>query len=298
MISSVLSKDQMAQLADLQYKYEVFDVPDLLFHYTKFDTADLILSSEGIKFRLTDINNFSDITEGRLIQAYYEIALNNLLSKKVITTYEYDRLICIDVPEKTLIVSDKKIGSSSEFRVYVGCFSTIAQDEYMYENYIKNESHKGYCLQIPSWILKNQFDKRGIALGCKYSLSPVIYGSRIVDEIENYLTDAKNICHEFSVEIMKKALDTIIKERLFDMRPITKLDRYRKENEVRLIVYLPKSRDNTVAFPDFINEVDEDHIEICFDKHLYGLYPHNVPEKEHEGFLIELQKRGYPSIAT
>ena len=292
-----LTKEQMAQLADFQYKYDVVDVPDLLYHYTRFDIADLILSSEGINFRLSEINSFLDVTEGRLIQAYYEIALHNLLNKKVITSCEYDRLICIDVPEKTLIISDKKIGSSCECRVYVGCFSTIGQDEYMNENYIKNEGYKGYCLQIPSWILKNHFDRRGIALGCRYSLSPIIYGSRIVDEIEKYLADAKSICHEFSNEVMIKAMNTLIRERLFNMRPITKLDRYRKENEVRLIVYLPKHSDNTVGCPDFINKVDEDHIEICFDKHLYGLFPHNVPKKEHDGFLKELQKRGYPSIA-
>lgn len=291
-----LTNEQMAQLTNLQYNYAVRVVPDLLYHYTKYDVADLILSSKGMSFRLTEINSFSDVTEGRLIQAYYEMALHNLLNKKVITDCEYDRLLCIDVPEKTLIISDGKIGSSSEFRIYVGCFSVIGQDEYMYENYIKNESHKGYCLEIPSWILENQFDRQGIALGCRYYLSPIIYGSSIVDEIENYLTDAKNICHEFSFEIMNEAMNTLIMERLFSMRPITKLDRYRKENEVRLVISLPKNSDNTIDCPDFINKVDEDHIEICFDKYLNGLYPHNITEKEYEDYLVEMQTRGYISL--
>ena len=158
-----LSCEQMEQLANLQYSNTKSTLPNNLYHYTKFDSVNSILAPKGIVFRFTEINNFSDVTEGRLIQAYYEIALHNLKEKQIISAQEYEKLIKIRVPEKTLFLFDGNIGSSTYYRMFICCFSTVGQDKYMYENYIKNNSHSGYCLQIPTWIINNQF-KKGVLL--------------------------------------------------------------------------------------------------------------------------------------
>ena len=295
MSNNGLSPEQMTQLVDLENKYDVSGVPENLYHYTKYDAVNLILSSEGIVFRLTEINSFPDITEGKLIHAYYETALHNLLNNTIITADEYDRLICIDVPETTLIISDNKTGSCIECCAYVACFSTIGQDPYMYDNYIKNEGHVGYCLQIPSWIFKSKFISHEIPIGYRQTLSPVVYGNSIIEIIESFLIDAKKICVEFSSEVLVEAMNTIMGSLLSKLRPITKLERYRKENEVRLIIYLPKSSNNKVTYPDFINEVENDknHIKICFDKHLYGLTSHNVSDERNKELIKTLQDRDY-----
>lgn len=123
-----LSCEQMEQLANLQYSNTKSTLPNNLYHYTKFDSVNSILAPKGIVFRFTDINNFSDVTEGRLIQAYYEIALHNLKEKQIISAQEYEKLIKIRVPEKTLFLFDGNIGSSTYYRMFICCFSTVGQD--------------------------------------------------------------------------------------------------------------------------------------------------------------------------
>lgn len=293
-----LSCEQMEQLAHLQYLNNFSNTPENLYHYTAFDVANLILSSEGIVFRLTEINCFSDITEGRLIQAYYEIALHNLKVKSIISSQEYERLIRIELPEETLIISSSNIGSYTKYRMFVACFSKEGQNEYMYNNYIKNTNHEGYCIQIPSYILNEKFKQLGIAIGCKLELAAVIYGNSIIEKIETYLIELKRICLEFSSDILDNGINTLLRDYLKHMKPLTKLERYKNENEVRLIVYLPIENNNTL-YPDFIKKIDianKSYIEICFDKCLYGLFSHCIPEEKKEAFFNELKRRSYPQF--
>ena len=70
------AKDNFAQMMLIIYQQS--NMPFEVFHYT--DAADKILleDSKGVSLRMTHIDCFDDVFEGKTIEVFYDLALEDL----------------------------------------------------------------------------------------------------------------------------------------------------------------------------------------------------------------------------
>ncbi len=229
-----------------------------IYHYTTDDVVTKILEPSSITFRMTHIDNFEDKTEGKLINTFYEDALLKLLSAKIITQAIYDKLATISIPKLPSLVSidctDNKVYKISDSEAYVLCFCKIKDDDNMFKNYVKNETNKGYCLEFRS---SNLVPKSKLTE--KLIFRKVLYGNDVVEDIASFISDLLNIIEEFSDELFRTWYKGLIEIYLQTLQYFAKAESFRDENEIRLVLILPKIKNilEYDTYPYVLEETNE-----------------------------------------
>lgn len=209
---------------------------DALYHYYSGPTLRKVLTKDAIVFRLAAAATFEDKMEGKAVEVYYDLALSELVSEGAISPEQYDAFSKASVPDKIFLPRKTNSGinafGNSEFEEYIICFSTKENDPYMFENYIKNAD--GYCLHFSGMDLR-ELTCKGIDNQAEIKLIPVLYGRKVVDYIrEKLLMIASN-------PIRTENYNEYISVLLHYVQYAAKLNKYSKENEVRLVVFRNKN---------------------------------------------------------
>ena len=219
-----------------------------VYHYTDKKNLFKILKDDNVKFKMTRYEDFNDKTEGRVIEVYYDLVLESLEKEGILTSEERFYLSELEVQEEVVFYKKQCDGITvntaigTECNYYVACFSTEKNDEYMFKNYVN--TGKGVCLEFLGDII--------FPCGC-YNVPngiivkgyKVLYGREVIDFIYDKL---KNLfafypLNEENREMIKYAIEQMLNKLTFR----TKLGKFSKENEIRLIVGLPEknfSEDN------------------------------------------------------
>lgn len=280
-------------------------IPDRIYHYTKMDTAFKILSDDSVCFHMTNIQDFDDIFEGKTIEVYYDLALYNLKTSGFLNDDIYEMLKDVKVPEKKEMYINIPNNANTTYvkkypyNVYITCFSTSKNDEYMIKNYTKSDDKKGYCMEF----LSREISKSDLAInsfdnGYRISLNKVLYGNQIITYIEEYIKwlhlSAQKIDDE---EAIRQSMIFHLEEELHKLKYISKLSKYQKEEEVRLILYLPSDETPDYYTPCFFEQTDEKKrfIKVSFPKSVFfNLFPTKyVKKEEHEQTMEYLSKKNY-----
>lgn len=221
-------------------------ITDNVFHYTNIDTAFKILQNDKIQFRMTNYEDFEDKTEGKVVEAFYDLALDKLERENIIKEEERFYLSDIDLSTEVVIRKTQENGKIINIceivdcNYYITCFSTIQDDNYMYENYVKgiNAIRKGVCLGFfgaELFFRHNNFISGAFVEGCK-----ILYGHEALDIIYNRL---KSLLTDQSLKQYRMSDITIyaIQQMLKTLKWRLKLGKYKKENEIRLVLAIPKN---------------------------------------------------------
>lgn len=216
-----------------------------VFHYTQMETMAHIFGSEGISFRMTKIDKLLDDEEGKTFEGYFGYAIDELLEDKSISRDEAVILRSIHSTPETILEEIDERGKQVLRRspainqdIFVACFSLCGNDEYLKENYIKNDSHKGYCLEFVAGELADirnvDFSKPG-----KFKLLNVHYGRDNVIFWKDYVKKMKAFCGDLNSEDFLRLGKGVLVQSLSEYKVKSKREEYRREQEVRLVYYRP-----------------------------------------------------------
>lgn len=285
------------------------NISDTIYHYTDIDTTLKILSDNSVCFHLTKAEDFQDKFEGKTIEVYYDLALYNLKSSGFLRNQDYEILSDISVSDKREMFFDCPSQEAhseykpTRYKTYIACFSMDKNSTYMINNYIKQNDRKGYCLELSSVELNDyNTTTRSFGKGHQFVFKKILYGSQIISYFEKFIKWLYSFAPEPAEEDIAKVFIPRIKEELSQLRFTSKLSRYEKENEARLILYMPYPDDSPDYYvPQYTEEVNEHgkhFINIELPKQvLFNLFPSDsVGIEEHQHIINQLSKTGYRLI--
>lgn len=272
--------------------YHSDDTARFLYYYHSDRTVRDILTEDGIQLRLNHVGQFPDKLEGKTIEVYFDIALDELLQEGKINKKQFSILAQANMPDKRFIIRQEErgvsFGAEKKCDAYIICFSTEKDDPCMYENY-GNRGKGRYCLSFESFVFKNlRLGEYENNLGVDWIR--VFYGKKVVDLLKNwilkYLEDA---------DLSDKSICVLMEDVLHELQYSAKRTRYSFENELRLVVYLPENEEIDSHIFEKYEDKGKKYLRLYLDKyHLYGITadPNNNPEVNEELFAC-LRDRGY-----
>ena len=228
--------------AGIIFEYTHYNGYYCLYHYTSDDSADKILTSNGVDFRATNINDFSDKTEGKAFGQFYISALERLLYEKVIDFEAYNILSSVKPMEThPFYVENRKLGcmvmTVKEYDTHVLCFTTDGNSRYMENNYIRGDGHQGCVIKVRNGAFTECCG--GLQKNSKRFVIKVMYGKEAAYNIYSYI---KSIlaCGDITEDNMNKFVKPLIEMYLHRVMYCVKPEKYSQEKEVRIITFTPK----------------------------------------------------------
>lgn len=215
-----------------------------IYHYTTADVTNLILNNEDVCLKMTLIDNFSDKLEGKTVDKFYNRALKKLLKENKISKSQYELLVKIKAPQKNVSAfyegNGVYRGEMTESDIYITCFSKEKDDPYMVKKYIKNKNHSGYCLIFSCCELKaNELMGYCFDVGFSLKMFEVKYEKQVILEMYDFIEKLVRI-FDGCDDKLKEHSKAIIEAKLNELKYTTKLEKFRKENEIRLVLITPK----------------------------------------------------------
>lgn len=217
-------------------------ITDDVYHYTDIKNVPKILQNDTIQFRMTNFEDFEDKTEGKVVEVYYDLALEKLEKEKIISEKERFSLSNIDLTKEIIfrkVQTDEITVNLCEFadcKYYITCFSTKQDDDYMYKNYVRSE--KGACIGFlgANLFFPNSYFNNSGAFVKGFKM---LYGQEATQMIYEKL---KNLFTHQSFKDFKTSELIIsgIQQMLKTLKWRLKLGKYRKENEIRLVLAVPE----------------------------------------------------------
>lgn len=275
-----------------------------IYHYTDIETCKKILKSEGLTFRMTHVKDFTDKFEGRTIEVFYDMALEHLLKCGKISDDLYWELAELEIPNRDFFFFNTKDYQdklytevvSTDYDVYIACFSENAASSYMEEHYIKNEKHNGCAIGLFAANLESNNITLSFGEGSRFRLKKVLYGEQIVNRIIEITEMLLNAYNE-DIAILKE-VKLNLQQALLELRYTAKRSRYKNENEVRLILMIPKGeRVPNYYTPRYepVIENGKKYIEVPLPKCVFSTIEksNSTTEEEFRDVVSMLRENGY-----
>lgn len=226
-------------LIDFTFSYR-FEIPwniDELYYYRSGKSLKHIFSKDDLILRLTVADQFEDKLEGKAVEVYFDIALEEMLNGGELSPKQFEELSQIDIPNVAMFCHKTDNGIPlfkwEEFSTYIICFSKVKDDPYMFEKYVHNKETGGFCVEFSSVEL-DSLSQYGMENEAIIKLIPVMYGYQTI----NYIKDEvrKLIQSPYLYQNKEYALSEVLHTVQFS----AKRSRFNKENEIRMVVYLVK----------------------------------------------------------
>ena len=292
MINSGLSEEKLAEIMDMMAWDPRIDTDvDFLYHYYGETASKSVFREDEILFRLADASTFEDKMEGKAIEVYYDLAIEELLEEEVISREVANQLSDIKTPSHiwlNFFSGREGRGGMHEYEEYIMCFSKKKADTYMFQNYCKDSN--GYCYEF-SVIDLRELTYKGHRNGAKMKLEPILYGRAVVEYLK------QQICAVCNNPIRCKNMTKYIEDVLHYTQYISKLKKFSDEEEVRLIVFMP--RHHIYDCCDIIRSEEEGH------KYIYLKAPKEIllgvtcayfnNKEETQEMMKCLRDKGYPT---
>lgn len=249
-----------------------------------------IFRRDGIHLRFTRGDSFPDKMEGKAVEAYYDLAIEELLNKGLITEEQSNRINDVK-PPNVMFAREKRNGidyyTEKEFDPYILCFSTEKDDPYMFESTITNKASGSYYFWMDS-IIVEQMKQLGRRNGVHIEPGKILYGRSVIEHIK------QKILFVFERPFLYDVAGDFLQDYLHKLQFFAKLSKFRKENEVRVIVQVPKML--TMEHRDLLFDEDKKHITLIIPKsYVCDVTPKDDNDKTIDKELLStLAQRGYP----
>lgn len=227
----------------MQYFDKYDNIPNkFLYHYTKAKNLYLILQENNYSFRMTRASDFVDKGEGKLIIDLYKKVIKQLINNKKIDDITYQNIVDVEPLDAILVNDDYTY--LSKYESYVLCFCEKNSDNYMWDEY--GDKKTGICIYVPTYLFHASFLKvnkcqKTNHMPCfDYSIVKIVYDAK--EQLNILYNRILEIINIFNSEIKNEnawgSLKFIIAWTLKELRLMFKLDKYKDENEIRLIFQL------------------------------------------------------------
>ena len=257
-----------------------------LYHYRSGSTVtNHIFTENNIQLRLTRADCFEDKLEGIVVDVYYDLALEELILERKISKTQYAVLSEVRLPTEELFVRNREdgvhLGTMERYEAYVICFSSIKNDPYMFKSY------GSFCLAIMKSELQ-WLESQAYGNGIRVKTTSVYYGKKAVDFLK------KKILEIVSNEFLFNNAKMIMSDNLHEFQYRAKCFQYHKENEIRMIVYIPENGNISSKYFEKYSENEKYYLRLCLPKHGICEITH-APDhiSEAKEIMAVLQKRGY-----
>ena len=242
----MISDKEIEKLVQVEYKDRRLP-PSTIYHYTDASVVNKILTADGIVLRMTKVSDFYDVYEGKSIEIYYDTALEQLESERKISAHQRHLFNNVRLPEKRLAIFDlphkedqpRSLATSAHMTPYIICFSKNKCDPYMFENYIKAEK-QGFCLEFYGHNIASNETTFSFGKGHNFQFYNVLYGNEIINAIKQYICDMFSCFEKIDDQIIEQFFLGLLAGKLQDLQYSAKLSKYKQENEVRLVLFLPE----------------------------------------------------------
>ena len=300
----MINDEEITKLADAGY-IDPCIPPSTIYHYTDASVINSILTADGIVLRMTRVSDFSDLYEGKSIEVYYDMALEELEREGVLSTHQRDLFNSVQLPEKRWMMFDlppcggqpRTLAKPSKVTPYIFCFSKQKCDPYMFENYLKN-GKQGYCLEFFGLDTAENEITQIFGQGHRFQFYNVLYGDEIINDIKYYICDLLSCISKLDDNILEKCILGLVKGKLQELQYSAKLSKYKRETEVRLVLFMPKPDDSPTDYTPVYQEKEENgksYVYISLPKYiLRGLYANDkVTSQERKRLKQELLNKNY-----
>ena len=275
-----------------------------VYHYAKGDTIKKILRENGIVLRLTRVEDFDDKYEGKAIMMGYKRALRELLEEGNISQKEYE-LLCDAKPTTKCLVFQKKdkatgadVYTREKYVPYIICFSNQKDNDYMFEHYTSGDNLQGCIGFYPAELYEElrvqmrPLDESGI--------QKVMYGCETDKMLKQAIERVVSLLRKDNNDESQKYCRNLVDELLRKLQYPAKLARFWREDEKRLIIFLP-DQDNLTEEQKakFVfnrgTEGGKEYIEVCVPKHCFeGIsFSQSTSQNDAENLRQYLTSIGY-----
>ena len=145
----------------------------------------------------------------------------------------------------------------------------------MFENYRKKEK-QGYCMEFYGLDIESNETTLSFGKGHEFRLFNVLYGNEIIKVIKQYICDMLSCCEKIDDQIIKQFFLGFLTGKLQDLQYSAKLSKYKQENEVRLVLFMPELESCPADYSPLYHEINENgksYIYIKLNKNtLSGIY--------------------------
>lgn len=215
------------------------DFEIMIYHYTSPEGL-LGIVADNISLRFTRNDCMNDYSEGKEIDDIYRSVCIELFAEKKIDEVFYKRII--DIKPENREVFYYKIeggcrGGRLAYESYICCFSQKKDALPMWNYYVKNSRYQGYNLGLNVKEIQEQlsFDEEYIM---SYHIGPVVYNNDEKKEIIKKIINEAYLAKDSGLQCIENG----IADRLMDLRMIFKNAAFEHEEEVRIIINIPKER--------------------------------------------------------
>lgn len=214
-----------------------------IYHYTSPNGFESILFKDEEKVTLwaSRYDCLNDMSEGTIAIKIYKETCEDLLKSKEITKEQYDEIANLEANKKEFtsykgynIKSD--LTERVERQKYICSFSINQDSLAMWNYYSKGNKYEGYNIGFHSIQIKQAFN-HFYGSGISGRIYPVIY-----DKIKQ-----KQLIKKFLLKILeyystenKKTIKSEISRQILDWSLIFKSGYFQHEEEVRVIISIPK----------------------------------------------------------
>lgn len=240
------------------------------YHFTHTRSAKEIIRTKRI--RLSPYNHMrNDNTEGEFILNSYQRACCALYNEGTITATEKEELVNIRLKDRHCIHRMDKSGEYIDCVPYVICFSYLDLNtpvfmDTMWVEYTKDPDSKmddGICFAFPivnmkQPVLGNYEPIKSYCYGV-LNFFQVIYDDSIVEKaFKNDIAFMKDIGLEF------EHIKEIVSHLLIKYRLCIKDYKFKNENEIRMVAYVPKDRHYNEDIWRYISIEENNGMEYAF----------------------------------
>lgn len=211
-----------------------FPIDNSTFLYRYIDNIGIkntIDRENGIlKLRFVDANSFDDRTEGKAILRYYRIAIESLYEEKKISLSYYKKLKNIKIPNDQMFSYYE--GSISYYKnrecyAYAYCLSKKESNKKLIS---ETNKYSIKLIKIPEEELIQKQEE-----GMHFEVFPILYGKDAIEHIKGLVLKYYNNKY-LSID------DEFIIDMLRDLKYVVKKEKYRKEDEVRVLLLIDKDK--------------------------------------------------------
>ena len=262
-----LEQDLIYQITKDAYadERESFGSNSILTHYTASENLPKILRANGIVLRFSAVEGMNDSREGKVTESIYKSVCEELLKKAKINQQFCKLAIEIEADGKTkadgktLFLEpdpDKKphclgLATQLERAVYLCCFSRKPNSDYMWQTYIKNEKREGYSLGFrkialdQAAIVYTADDGKTMlnrSQNVEFQVIPVVYKDALKKSYMETLILTVYDCWKKG-GISDPEARVVIGGILNTLQYVFKEPQYADEEEVRVLLYIPKEQE-------------------------------------------------------
>lgn len=287
-----------------------------LYHYTSPQGFQSILfQNDRATLWASRYDCMNDTSEGKVVDEVYKQVCQELFNNGEIGQEQYELIRDIKqynsapffYPAVNVYTHGKPLGGSYHFLScdrYLCCFSQNNDSLAMWNYYTKNDKHEGYNIEFDGAELESFLstlrDKDAYIV-----LSPVLYtAAEQKVYVKKFLKDIMPT--PYSAEEDKETIKIAIAEQLFDWSLVFKNKQFEQEEEIRLIIHIPKEppknkQEGFTIKHRFNKGISIPYIELgveqnCITQVNIAPVQHDNTEKEKQKLEEALAQKGYQNV--